>query len=242
MDRGDPGRDPVRRPLSRLRVELHCHTNWSGDCGVEPRHLVEAAQCKGIDVLAVTDHSQIDGAFEAQAIGALPVIIGEEIKTDRGELLGYFLQEFIPPGMSVLDTARAIKEQGGIVSVPHPFDRHRSSAIEREALHEVVGELDMVEVFNSRNISDADNAAARQFQEERGLVAAVGSDAHSRMELARSHQEIEPFDGARDFLAKMAGAQLTTRKSSHLIHFVSTYQKLRKRLTGRGIPAGLRRQ
>jgi predicted metal-dependent phosphoesterase TrpH len=141
----------------------------------------------------------------------------------------------------VLDTVRAIKEQGGIVSVPHPFDRYRSSAIEREALYEVAGELDMVEVFNSRNISDADNTAARHFQEERGLVAAVGSDAHSRMELARSHQEIKPFDGARDFLAKMAGARLTARKSSHLIHFVSTYQKLSKRLTGRGIPAGLRR-
>jgi len=227
--------------LSRLRVELHCHTNWSGDCGVEPHRLVEAAQRKGIDVLAVTDHSQIDGAFEARDLGALPVIVGEEVKTDRGELLGYFLEEFIPPGMSVLDTARAIKEQGGILSVPHPFDRYRSSAIEREALYEVADQLDMFEVFNSRNINDADNAAARRFQEERGLVAAVGSDAHSRMELARSHQELEPFDGASDFLAKMAGARLTTRKSSHLIHFVSTYQKLRKRITGRGIPAGLRR-
>jgi len=241
VDRGDPGRDPVRRPLSRLRVELHCHTNWSGDCGVEPHRLVEAAQRKGIDVLAITDHSQIDGAFEAHAVGALTIIIGEEIKTDRGELLGYFLKEFVPPGMSVLDTARAIKEQGGIISVPHPFDRYRSSAIEREALYEVAGELDMVEIFNSRNISAADNATARDFQKERGLVAAVGSDAHSRMELARSYQEIDSFDGAGDFLTKMAGARLTTRKSSHLIHFVSTYQKLRKRITGRGIPAGLRR-
>ena len=227
--------------MNRLRVELHCHTYWSGDCGVEPHRLLEAARRKGIDVLAITDHNQIGGAFEARDLGTLPIIVGEEIKTDRGELLAYFLDEYIPPGMSVLDTARAIEEQGGIISVPHPFDRYRSSAIKHEALLEVAGRLEMVEIFNSRNIKSEDNAAARRFQEERGLVAAVGSDAHSLMEVAKSYQEIEPFDDARDFLAKMAHASLVTRKSSHFIHFVSTYQKLRKQLTGRGVPVGIRR-
>ena len=188
-------------------------------------------------MLAVTDHNQIRGAFEARALGTFPVIVGEEIRTDRGELLGYFLDEFIPPGMSVLDTARAIKEQGGILSVPHPFDRYRSSAIEPDALLEVAGQLDMVEVYNSRNLKPADNARARRFQEERKLIPAVGSDAHSLMELARSYQEIDPFSDADEFLAAMARAELTTRKSSQFIHFISTYQKLRKRLTRRGIPA-----
>lgn len=226
--------------MNRIRVELHCHTYWSPDCGVDPAKLLEAARRKGLDMIAVTDHNQIGGAFEARDIGSFPVIVGEEIKTDRGELLGYFLQEYIPPGMSVMDTARAIMEQGGILSVPHPFDRYRSSAIERDALLEVTSELDMIEIFNSRNIKSEDNVAARHFQQGRELVPAVGSDAHSLIELARSYQEIEPFNGPREFLAAMAQATFTTRKSSKFIHFISTYQRLKKRFTGRGTPVGVR--
>ena len=238
MGRRNPWGHPRGPPLSRIRVELHCHTNWSPDCGIDPAKLLETACRKGLDMIAITDHNQIGGAFEARDIRSFPVIVGEEIKTDRGELLGYFLQEYIPPGMSVIDTARAIMEQGGIVSVPHPFDRYRSSAIGRDALFEIASELDMIEIFNSRNIKLEDNAAARNFQEARELVPAVGSDAHSLIEIARSYQEIEPFNDAREFLAVMAHAKFTTRKSSNLIHFISTYQKLRKRYTGRGIPAG----
>ena len=225
--------------MSRIRVELHCHTYWSSDCGVDPARLLATARRKGLDMIAITDHNQIGGAFEARDLETFPVIVGEEIKTDRGELLGYFLHEFIPPGMSVQDTARAIKDQGGVVSVPHPFDRYRSSAIKRDALLEIAGELDMIEIFNSRNIKSEDNAAARNFQKARELVPAVGSDAHSLIEVARSYQQIDPFDGPVEFLAAMAVATLTTRKSSNFIHFISTYQKLKKRYTGRGIPAGV---
>lgn len=226
--------------MSRIRVELHCHTYWSSDCGVDPTRLLATARRKGLDMIAITDHNQIGGAFEARDLETFPVIVGEEIKTDRGELLGYFLHEYIPPGMSVQDTARAIKDQGGVVSVPHPFDRYRSSAIERDALLEIAGELDMIEVFNSRNLKSDDNAAALKFQENQGLIPAVGSDAHSLIEVARSYQQIDPFNGPVEFLAAMSAATLTTRKSSGLIHFISTYQKFRKRLTRRGIPAGVR--
>lgn len=240
MGRRDSRGSPRGLPLTRIRVELHCHTYWSPDCGVNPERLLETARRKGLDMLAITDHNQIGGAFEARDLGTFPVIVGEEIKTDRGELLGYFLQEYIPPGMSVRDTARAIMEQGGIVSVPHPFDRYRASAIERDALLEVAPDLDMIEIFNSRNIKPEDNDDARHFQEARELIPTVGSDAHSLIEVGRSYQEIEPFNGAPEFLAAMAHATLTTRKSSKYIHFISTYQKLRKCYVRRATPAGAR--
>ena len=222
--------------MSRIRVELHSHTYWSPDCGVKPDTLLNNAQRKGLGAIAITDHNQIGGAFEARDLGTLPVIVGEEIKTNQGELLAYFLEEFIPPGMSVVDTVKAITEQGGIISVPHPFDRHRSSAIDHEALIGIADHLDMIEIFNSRNLKSEDNDRARDFQDRYRLIPAVGSDAHSLIEIGRSYQEVDPFSGAREFLAAMDNAKLTTRKSSVFIHFISTYQRLRKRFTGQATP------
>ena len=222
--------------MSRIRVELHSHTYWSPDCGVKPDTLLRNAQRKGLGAIAITDHNQIGGAFEARDLGILPVIVGEEIKTNQGELLAYFLEEFIPSGMSVADTVKAITEQSGIISVPHPFDRYRSSAIDHEALVDITDHLDMIEIFNSRNLRSEDNDRAREFQKRHRVIPAVGSDAHSLIEIGRSYQEIDTFDGAREFLAAMDNAKLITRKSSVLIHYISTYQRLKKRFTGQARP------
>ena len=215
-----------------MRVELHAHTWWSGDCGVAPRDLCQAARDAGIDVLAVTDHNQIGGAFEARDCGIIEVIVGEEIRTDRGELLAYFLQEWIPPRLSPLETIARIRDQGGVISIPHPFDRARNSTLDAGQLDAVAPHLDMVEVFNSRVIDPDRNRRAAEFCRRHGKIAAVGSDAHTRGEVGNSWQDLPGFSGPEQFLAGMAAAQLTTRRASPLVRVASNWQKIRKRVFG----------
>ncbi len=213
-------------------MELHAHTWWSGDCGVKPRDLCQAARDAGIDVLAVTDHNQIGGAFEARDCGILPVIVGEEIRTNVGEVLAYFLEEWIPPRLPPLETIARIRDQGGVVSIPHPRDRDRNSTLAAAELESVAPHLDMVEVFNSRVVNQDYNRQAADLCFRHGKVAAVGSDAHTRGEVGTSWQEIAPFEEASQFLAAMAEARLSTRRSSALVRIASNWQKLRKRVLG----------
>ncbi|MDE2701512.1 MAG: PHP domain-containing protein [Chloroflexi bacterium] len=215
-----------------VRVELHAHTWWSGDCGVSPRDLCQAARDAGIDVLAVTDHNQIGGAFEARDCGIVDVIVGEEIRTDRGELLAYFLKEWIPPRLPPIETIARIRDQGGVVSIPHPLDRDRNSTLAADQLDAVVPLLDMVEVFNSRVIKPDRNRRASELCLRNGKIPAVGSDAHTRGEVGNSWQEIPEFDGPQQFLAAMQDARLNTRRASPLARIASNWQKVRKRMFG----------
>ena len=219
-----------------MRVELHAHTWWSGDCGVSPRDLCLAARDAGIDVLAVTDHNQIGGAFEARDCGILKVIVGEEIRTSRGEVLAYFLKEWIPPRLPPLETIARIRDQGGILSIPHPLDRNRNSTLRADQLESVAPRLDMVEVFNSRVINPDHNRMAGELCRRHGKIAAVGSDAHTKGEVGNSWQEIAPFEGPDQFLAAMAGAKLNTRRASPIVRFASNWQKVRKRVFGPDVP------
>ncbi len=223
-----------------LRVELHAHTWWSGDCGVRPLDLCKAARDAGLGAIAVTDHNQIDGAYAAADCGIIPVIIGEEIRTAEGELLAYFLTDWIPPGLSPRETISRIREQGGIISIPHPFDRARNSTMAQHLLPELAGQLDMIEVFNSRVIDRSHNEKAMRLCQDHGRIAAVGSDAHTRGEVGASWQEIDEFAGPDQFLRAMTGARLNTQISSPLVRLASNWQKVRKRTFGPDV-AGLRR-
>ena len=215
-----------------MRVELHAHTWWSGDCGVSPPDLCQAARDAGIDVLAVTDHNQIGGAFEARDCGIVEVIVGEEIRTSRGEVLAYFLTEWIPPRLPPLETIARIRDQGGIVSIPHPLDQARNSTLDADQLESVAPHLDMVEIFNARVVNPDRNRLAAELCRRHGKIAAVGSDAHTRGEVGGSWQEIPPFDGPEQFLAAMEVAYLNTRRASPLVRVASNWQKIRKRFFG----------
>lgn len=215
-----------------MRVELHAHTWWSGDCGVSPRDLCQAARDAGIDVLAVTDHNQIGGAFEARDSGIVDVIVGEEIRTSHGEVLAYFLKEWIPPRLPPIETIARIRDQGGVVSIPHPLDQGRNSTLAADHLDSVVPLLDMVEVFNSRVIKPDRNRQAAELCQRHGKIAAVGSDAHTRGEVGTSWQELPEFEGPAQFLAAMQVARLNTRRASPLVRIASNWQKVRKRIFG----------
>ena len=214
-----------------LKADFHMHTRYSPDSEVSPEKLVARCLKVGLNCIAVTDHNTAEGAFRVREIAPFTVIIGEEVGTTEGEVTGLFLQETIPRGLSPVETARRIKAQGGLVSLPHPFDRFRSEVITRSGIEDVLPYADIVEVFNSRNNMDADNRKAHEFAREHGLLTSGVSDAHTLIELGRTYVIMPEFDGTPEgFLLALAEGEIHGKKMTPMIHAVTTLTKIKKRL------------
>ena len=219
-----------------LKADFHMHTHFSPDSEVSPQRLVDRCNEVGLNCIAVTDHNTIEGALAVQRIASFMVIVGEEVGSTEGEITGLFLKEAVPPGLSPLETANRIKAQGGLVSIPHPFDRFRREVISRAALDELIPHVDIVEVFNSRNSLSADDRKAQDLALEHGLLTSGVSDAHTTIELGRTYVEMPEFDGTPGgFKQALAEGTIVGRRMSPLIHVVTTFTKLKKRLI-RSIP------
>jgi predicted metal-dependent phosphoesterase TrpH len=218
---------------TRWKIDLHAHTWHSRDCPVCPERLVVAAKRRGLDGIAITNHGRFAGhaAVQAAGGGAFHVIAGEEVYSTAGEIIGLFLHEEIPDGLTPEVTCIAIRAQGGIVVVPHPFDRYRKGAIGEEVLNRLVDAalVDAIEVYNSRMISPRDNRRARAYAEAHHLPMTVGSDGHSTWEYGTSYVEISPFTDAPSFLANLRGAILHTHRSPQWVHLVSSVEKRRRK-------------
>jgi predicted metal-dependent phosphoesterase TrpH len=212
------------------RVELHTHTRWSKDCVVTAGTILRLCDQRGIDRIAITDHNTAEGALEMQRTAPGRIIVGEEIMTNQGELLGYFLKESIPPGLSPDETIRRLRDQGAVISVSHPFDRLRKGAWHEADLLRIIDRVDAIEVFNARCIFAEDNARALQFAQKHQLIGTVGSDAHSRPEYGRATLMMEPFDDAEGFIDSLKAAQAANRYSSVLVHLHSKTAKWSKKL------------
>lgn len=214
---------------SRLRADLHTHTYYSPDSMTSPRRLIEECWRKGINCLAVTDHNTIRGALAVRELAEFTVIVGEEIRSREGEVVGLFLSEDVPPGLSLEETIEHIRAQGGLVCLPHPLDRFRGG-VGREALLRVVEKVDIVEAMNARTTMSRDNEEARRLAEERGLALASVSDAHSPRELGRAWVEMRGFQGPQEFLQALREGRLVGKPSNPLVHLISRYAAVRRRL------------
>jgi predicted metal-dependent phosphoesterase TrpH len=223
--RHDPTGDPElrerisKRPL--IEVDLHMHTDHSGDCATPVEVLLQTARDRGLGAIAITDHNEVSGALEAREIAAemddIEVIVAEEVKTaEQGEVIGLFLEEKIPKGMTMAETIAAIREQGGLVYVPHPFDRFHSVP-DYEHLIEIVDEVDILEVFNPRVAVTAFNEEAERFARKYRIVPGAGSDSHVAQGLGSVRVRIHEFDGPAEFLEAMRDADIT-RKHKNLVY------------------------
>jgi len=213
-----------------LRVELHVHTTASKDSLVTPDELIDHCQRIGIDRVAITDHNSIAGALEAHSIAPERVIIGEEIETTQGEILGYFMTEYIPPGLEPLEVIRRLRIQGAVISIAHPFDRVRNAHWTAEGLLTIAPHIDAIEVFNARCLTNRPNKLAAAFAQAQGLLNTVGSDAHSLVEVGRATQLMPFFTDASGFLSALKQAQAKTQLSPAYVHFFSTFAKLARKL------------
>jgi len=215
------------------QIDLHMHTSASKDSLSEPAEVVAQARRVGLDRIAITDHDQIRGAFEARELDPELVIVGEEVRTAEGlDLIGLFLTDHIPPGSDFRQTAQAIRHQGGVVYLPHPFDSHRGS--DEAFLVTVEDCVDAVEGINARIHDPARNERAVRWASERGLPLGAGSDAHLLREIGRARSVVPPFRGPGELLAALAEGRIEGRPSSHLVHVGSTWAKLWKRAGGGG--------
>jgi hypothetical protein len=217
-------------------VDLHCHTRASFDCLSAPKAVVRAAAERGLTHLAITDHDRIDGALEARAAAppGLMVIVGEEVKTLGGDLICLFLTEAIPPGLPADEAIAAAREQGGLVGIPHPFDRLRSSLLRDPAMEAITSSVDWVETHNARLLGGGNDLAVA-FARKQGLPGVAVSDAHSILEVAVAYTRLEGDPGSpAGLLAALAGAQLVPGRASLVIRGWTPIAKLVQRVRGNG--------
>ena len=200
-----------------ILADLHMHTNWSHDCSTDVDDLLDHAEAEGLGAIAITDHNLFGGAREAaeKARGRkLIVIPGEEVKTkDQGEVIGLFLKEEIPRGMSFGETVAAIKAQGGIVYLPHPFDRMHAIP-EPATIHRHLAEIDVLEIYNARLLFENYNDEAERFARKYNLLAGAGSDAHVLAGVGTGVVRMRRFDGPEEFLASLHTAEILRRPKS----------------------------
>lgn len=213
-----------------VRVDMHLHTRRSFDCLNDPLALIDAATARGIDILCITDHNEIETALELKQRFPTRIIVGEEVKTGEGvDVIGLFIHTHIPKGTPARKTCDLIHEQGGIVYVPHPFARGKGGG--GRILSVIEKQVDAVEGFNARLHDQALNEQAVAWGTSRGLPLGAGSDAHTLAEIGRGHVEMPRFDdNAAAFRAALATAKIHGRESSRLVHVASTYAKLHKKV------------
>ena len=221
---------PLRRPGEPLQVgprsprhqrmidvDIHMHTDHSSDCVTPVDVLLSPPANSGLGAIAVTDHNEISGALDARAKAAeygIKVIVGEEVKTaDQGEVIGLFIEEKIPRGMSLEETIAEIRRQGGLVYVPHPFDRLHSVP-DYEHLLKVVDDVDAIEIFNPRIAIAAWNEEAVRFAAKYRIPAGAGTDAHVAQALGSVRIRMRDFDGPQEFLASLRDADMLGKPTS----------------------------
>jgi len=216
--------------MPMIRADLHSHTHFSRDGLTTPKQYVRRSVERGITCAAVSDHNNIDGANAVNRIAPFKVIISEEIRSTEGEIIGYFLKDPIPKRLTPEETVRAIRDQGGIVGVPHPFDRFRGSPLTLEALNRIVDDVDVIEVFNARNLKQEDNRRAARYARQHGLLESSGSDSHWHGEIGSAWVEMPDFETPQEFLLSLRQGKIHGHLSSPFVHLLSTVAKVRFRL------------
>jgi predicted metal-dependent phosphoesterase TrpH len=212
-----------------LKADFHIHSQYSMDCNTTLEQIIQACQRKSINCIAISDHGAIEGALKMKNMAPFYVVVSEEILTTDGEIMGMFLEELVPSGLSMEESIRRIKAQGGLLCAQHPFDKFRSDALKAETMDKIAGEIDLVEVFNPRSPLLRSSNQARRFAEEHHLPACAGSDAHTAHEIGKAYVEMPDFKGKEDFLQALSQGEIFGQRASFLTHFSSLWARLRKK-------------
>ena len=215
-----------------VRIDLHVHTRHSHDSAAPVDSVLQRCEDSGLGLVAITDHDNIRGGLEARERAAgFPVIVGEEIKTAKGDIIGLFLEEAVPPRLSPMETAKRVKDQGGLVGVPHPFDRVRPTAMGPRAIETILPWLDFLEGYNAHTLLQMDNRRGVEFADAHSLPVVACSDSHSALELGRTYTEVpaQELDGTPEGLMRaIRGGVCVGRRPNPVLMLTPAYAKLRK--------------
>ena len=213
----------------QLKGDLHMHTCFSADCDTPPEVVVRRCVAAGLNCIAITDHNSIRGALEVRELAEFMVIVGEEVRSSRGDIIGLFLEQEIPKHLSPLETVHRIKEQGGLVLVPHPIDSIRRGPLPRTALQEILPYVDLIEVLNARTILRRDVARCYRLAEETSITPVAVSDAHTPGELGSAYMELDGFDGsALSLKSALKYGTIVGHRSTPLVHLVTSCVRARR--------------
>jgi predicted metal-dependent phosphoesterase TrpH len=211
------------------KADFHIHSKYSMDSSTSLDQIIRACGKKKINCIALSDHGAVEGALELKKIAPFYVIVAEEILTTRGEIMGMFLQEQIPSGLSIDESIKRIKEQGGLFCAQHPYDKVRKDALQADVMEEIAGRIDLVEIFNARSPLLRSSQQAKEFAEQHKLPGCAGSDAHAAFEIGNAYVEMPEFKGKEDFLAALANGKVYGRRASPLTHLNSLWARICKR-------------
>jgi predicted metal-dependent phosphoesterase TrpH len=205
--------------VDRIRLDMHMHTEYSRDSRVALADFADLARKAQLDAVCITDHDTIEGGLRLREMDTgLQVIVGEEITTADGELVGLYLEKKVAPGQSAEDTIDLIHDQGGLAYVPHPFSRNRRRHLNRSVLERVAPKVDVVEVFNAREVASSSNVRALEFARAHDLPGGVGSDSHRAIEIGRAYVDLAPFATPRELLVALREGAVTGTLSGIGIH------------------------
>lgn len=225
-----------RPPGERAFIDLHCHTSASFDSLADPAKVARAAAARGLTHLIVTDHDHIDGALRARdaAPDGLTVIIGEEVRTAEGDLIAAFLESPVRSGSPAADTIAEVRDQGGLVGIPHPFDQFRGSLLRDEGMASLAGLVDWVEAYNARLVGSGNERAA-DFAKEHGLPGVAVSDAHTVIEVGIAYTALhgDPSTPA-GLLEALRNVELIAGRATYAVRLWTPFAKGIQWVRGRG--------
>ena len=217
-----------------IKADLHIHSEYSPDCDTPLEKIIIRCQELGINCIAISDHGTAEGGLKMKEIAPFTVIVAEEILTHHGEIMGMFLKETIPSGLSVEETIKRIRAQGGLVNIPHPFEAIRGSSLNDGVTEAIVDQIDIMEAFNARSPFLSASNKVRDFAQKHGIAQCAGSDAHSIYEIGNAYIEMPEFNSKEEFLQALARGTIYGRRSNMAMHIFSTWAKVKSKYLNRG--------
>lgn len=217
-----------------LKADLHIHSKYSMDCQTPLDKIIKRCEKLKINCIAIADHGTAEGGLAIQKIAPFKVIVAEEILTTEGEIMGMFLKETIPSGITPREAIKRIREQEALVNIPHPFERIRGSALNDKAIDEIAKDIDLMEILNSRSPFPANTNKARDFAIKHNIPGGAGSDAHTIYEIGNAYIEMPDFNTKEEFLESVRQGTIYGKRSGVFVHFFSTWAKVAGKITKRG--------
>jgi len=198
------------------------------DCTTALEDIIHVCQKKGLNCISLSDHGSIEGALKMQELAPFKVIIAEEILTTEGEIMGMFLTRKVPSGLSMTESIRQIKEQGGLLCAQHPYDKVRPDSLKGDVMDRIAPEIDLVEVFNARNPLKQSSVLAAKFAREHNLPGCAGSDAHAAFEIGNAYIDMPEFKGPEDFLKALRQGKIHGHYTGPVGRLSSMMARLKK--------------